>query len=253
MQEDVAANGGALHMSEPVRMSETDAASTAAAGSPAREGINLRVLLELRRHLKSAAEKQLSLGGDRVRRLRNQVRYAESELRLSSCALQACLKRLGEASGRVGAAQDRAQESSARLSSLERENDDLAEQLREAEGMAGGLQRSVQADSATRNGALQSFMLATCELRKELGHGLQDQRAIRTRARDLFQDTEGLAQRAGSLHACLSDIQSAVSALCDDIARALDGVSAPVGEAAQAEPSAEPGSEADAVTPASGG
>lgn len=247
MQADVAANGGALHLSE------TDAASTAAAASPAREGINLRVLLELRRHLKSAAEKQLSLGGDRVRRLRNEVRYAESELRLCSCALQACLKRLGQASGRVEAAQDRAQQSCARLSSLERENVDLAEQLHQAEGIAEGLQLSVRADSVTRNGTLESFMLATCELRKELGHGVQDQRAIRTRAHDLFQDTEGLANRAGSLHAYLSKIQGTAMALCEEIARALDGVSAPVGEVVQAEQLAESGGEADAVTRPSGG
>ena len=246
MQSDVAADGGAL------QISEIDAESAVAAASPAREGINLRVLLELRRHLKSAAEKQLSLGGDRVRRLRNEVRHAESELRLCSCALQACLKRLSEASGRVAAAQDRAQESCARLSSLERENDDLAEQLRQAEGITGGLQVSVQADSVTRSGALESFMLATCELRKELSHGVHDQGAIRTRARDLLQDTERLARRSGSLHACLTNIHRAASTLCDEIANALDGASGPAGEAAQAEPSVEPGSEGDAVTLAPG-
>ena len=247
MQSDVAADGGAF------TMSDIGAESAAAVASPVREGVNLRVLLELRRHLKSAAEKQLSLGGDRVRRLRNEVRHAESELRLCSCALQACLKRLGEARGRVEAARDRARESCARLSSLERENDDLAEQLHQAEGMAGGLQLSVRADRATRNGALESFMLATGELRKELCHGVQDQRAIRARAHDLFEDTEGLAHRAGSLHACLFNIQGAASALCDEIALSLDGVSAPVGETAQAEQSAEPRGEADAVTLPSGG
>jgi chromosome segregation ATPase len=247
MQSDVAADGGALDMSA------VDAESTAAVATPVREGVNLRVLLELRRHLKSAAEKQLSLGGDRVRRLRNEVRHAESELRLCSCALQACLKRLGEASGRVEAARDRARESCARLSSLERENEDLAEQLHQAEGMAGGLQLSVRAGSATRNGALESFMLATCELRKELCHGVQDQRAIRTRAHDLFQDTEGLAHRAGSLHTCLSSIQGAASVLCDEIAQSLDGASAFVGEAAQADRSPEPSGEAEVMTVPSGG
>jgi hypothetical protein len=108
-----------------------------------REAINLRVLLELRRRLKSTAEKELAVGADRMRALRGLLRRAESELRLCARALETRAQQLAQTASRVEKAQAQAAHTCARLSSLEHEHADLAHQLAAAQSDTVGIQLSM--------------------------------------------------------------------------------------------------------------
>lgn len=204
--------------------------------SRARQAINLRVLLELRRRLKSAAEKELAVGADRARSLRNELRRAEAELRLCARLLQVRAEQLGRATSRAETAHDRATHTCARLTSLDRENDDLAHQLAEAQDVATQLQVSVQPERHARHGTLDSFVLATNALVNELARAVQDQSAIRTRMRDLIEENHMLAVRAEALHSCYQTTQRAMGDLCEAIAEALGGASATVSTAVVSAP-----------------
>ncbi|MCJ7751510.1 MAG: hypothetical protein MUQ65_10520, partial [Armatimonadetes bacterium] len=81
---------------------------TVTAVSRAREAINLRLLLELRRRLKAAAERELAIGADRMRRLRTDLRRGEAELRLFGKSLHARGQQLGRVLARVQSTQARA-------------------------------------------------------------------------------------------------------------------------------------------------
>jgi chromosome segregation ATPase len=210
------------------------------AASQTREAINLRLLLELRRRLKSAAEKELAVGAERMRALRSLLRRAESELRLCARALETRAQQLAQTAGRVEKAQSEAAHTCARLSSLEHEHADLSQQLSAAQNDAAGLQLSVSSavgqgslssevgalrpgSARARSGTLDSFVLATAALLSDLSHAIADQSSLRTRGRDLIERGESCAARARSLQTCFQNAHRAMTAIGDEIRAALDG------------------------------
>lgn len=207
----------------PVKL-EVQSGETVTAVSQAREAINLRLLLELRRRLKAAAERELAIGADRMRRLRNDLRRGESELRLFGKSLHARGQQLGRTLARVQSTQARAAQTCDRLCSLEQEHQDLSQQLGAAEREATSLQRSVRSTRQVRNGTLDSLVLATEALTNDLAYAVRDQRALRARGRDLIQEGEALAARAGALHTCFSSLAHTIGSLCDEMDSALDGL-----------------------------
>jgi len=193
-----------------------------AAASQARQAVNLRVLLELRRRLKSVAEKELAVGADRFRGLHNELRRAEAELRLCGRLLQTQLHQLTQAASRTESAQARAAQTCARLTSLERENEDLGGQLALARQTALGLQESVQQDRHARQGTLDSFLLATSALVNELALAARDQATISARTRDLIDESEVLSARARALHACYETVRTVMADLSGAVDEALE-------------------------------
>ena len=185
------------------------------------EAINLRVLLELRRRLKSVAEKELATGADRFRALRGELRRSEAELRLCARILQSHAIQLSQTVSRTESARGRATQTCARLTSLERENEDLGQQLAQAQVTAGSLQLSMRGDERTRHGTLDSFLLATGALVNQLALAVRDQSSISTRTRDLIEESEVLAARARSLQSCYQTVHMAMLDLCEGITDAL--------------------------------
>lgn len=222
-----------------------------------REAINLRVLLELRRRLKSTAEKELAVGADRMRALRGLLRRAESELRLCARAVETRARQLAQTASRVEKAQAQAAHTCARLSSLEHEHADLAQQLSAAQSDTAGIQLSMssavgesgfarevgaerpshpgQVDAArrsfareaspaqARSGTLDSFVLATAALMSDLSHAISDQASLRARGRDLIERGESCAAQARTLQVCFQTAHRALTAMSDEIQAALDG------------------------------
>jgi chromosome segregation ATPase len=215
-------------------------------GSQAQQAVNLRVLLELRRRLKATAEKELAVGADRCRGLRGELRRAEAELRLCARVLEVRAEQLAELGSRTDNARARASQTCARLASLERENDDLTQQLGEAQRAARALQLSVQAERNARQGTLDSFVLAATGLINELALAAQDQRTVHARMRDLIDENQALSERASLLYACHRTVQIALMRVCENIADALGGVpgqvaaEAPAGALAVAAPPPAP-------------
>jgi len=199
---------------------------TFSAVSRAREAINLRLLLELRRRLKAAAERELAIGADRMRRFRADLRRGEVELRLFGRALHTRGEQLGRVLARVQNTQARTAQTCDRLSSLEQEHEDLSRQLGAAAEEAAGLQRSVRSTRQVRSGTLDSLVLATEALSNDLAYAVRDQASLRARGRDLMEEGEALAARAGALHTCFSSLALAVGTLSDEMEAALDGLPA---------------------------
>jgi len=185
------------------------------------QGLNLRVLLELRRRLKSAAEKELAVGADRFRNLRGELRRAEAELRLCARVLQSHATQLSQTVSRTESAQTRASQTCARLTSLERENEDLGQQLARAQDVASQLHTPLEADQQIRNGTLDSFVIATGALMNELALALRDQSSISARTRDLIEESEVLSARARSLQMCYQTLHLAMTDLSGSIGDAL--------------------------------
>jgi len=202
------------------------AGETVTAVSQAREAINLRLLLELRRRLKAAAERELAVGADRMRRLRTDLRRGEAELRLFGKSLHVRGQQLGRILARVQSTQARAGQTCDRLCSLEQEHEDLSQQLGVAGQEAASLQRSVRSAPQVRNGTLDSLVLATEALANDLAYAVRDQGALRARGRDLIGEGEALAARAGALHACFSSLVRIIGALCDEMEATVDGLPA---------------------------
>jgi chromosome segregation ATPase len=190
-------------------------------GAGVGEAINLRVLLELRRRLKSVAEKELATGADRFRMLRGELRRSEAELRLCARVLQSHAIQLSHTVSRTESAQARATQTCTRLTALERENEDVGQQLAQAQAAAGSLQLSMRAGEQARHGTLDSFVLATGALVNELALALRDQSSISTRTRDLIEESEVLAARARSLQSCYQTVHVAMLDLCEEISDAL--------------------------------
>jgi len=186
------------------------------------EGTDLRILLELRRRLKSAAEKELCVGTERVRWLRGELRRTEAELRLCAGMLRARTSLLSQARGRVDSTRVAAERTCSRLSSLERENDDLAQQLSSLQQTTMKLQQSVGSGGKGHYGTLDSFSVAASALNKQLQRAGEDQAVIRTRTRDLVEETAAVTQRASRVHACLQLTLSAIATLCEEITRSLE-------------------------------
>jgi len=224
--------GGAMEREAVQERRETaaelgmQAGESVTAVSQAREAINLRLLLELRRRLKAAAERELAVGADRTRRLRTDLRRGEAELRLFGESLHARGQELGRMLARVQSTQARAAQTCDRLRSLEREHEDLGQQLGAAEQEAASLQRSVRSTRQVRNATLDSLVLATEALANDLAYAVRDQGALRARGRDLIEEGEGLAARAGAVHACFSSLARTIGALCDEMEATLDGLPA---------------------------
>ena len=192
----------------------------------AQDAISLRLLLELRRRLKATAERELAVGADRLRTFRSDLHRGETELRLFSAALKARSQDLAKSLTRVQHSQARASQTCSRLSSLEHEHEDLCMQLDAAEREAAGLRQSVRATRPTRNGTLDSLVLATEGLVNDLAHAARDQGQLRARGQDVVQEGDALAARARALQLCFSSLGKAVAALCDHIEGVLDGLPA---------------------------
>ena len=204
--------------------SVADQTAAAAAASQARQAINLRVLLELRRRLKSAAEKELAVGADRSRGFREELRRGEAELRLCARLLQVRASQLAQVGLRAESARMRASQTCARLTSLERENEDLTQQLGEAQQVAEQLRVTLEAERSARHGTLDSFVVATTALINELALAMRDQSSIQARMRDLIDESQALSERAGLLHAWYQVVHRSLTELCTGIADALGGV-----------------------------
>ena len=200
-----------------------DAEESVDALSEAREAINLRLLLELRRRLKGTAEKEIAIGAERIRHLRSELRSAEAEMRLCARALEGRSQALARLTARLDDASSRASQTCARLSALEQEHVDLSHQLGLAQRAAAGLRESVRAARHVRNGTLDSFVLATMALVNDLAYAVRDQSSLQVRGRDLIDESETFAARAALLRDCFSSTQSAIASVCENIARALDG------------------------------
>ncbi len=217
---------------------QLEAASTTVTRT--REAINLRVLLELRRRLKSAAEKELAVGADRMRALRGLLRRAESELRLCARALEIRAQQLAQTASRLEKAQAEAAHTCARLSSLEHEHADLAQQLSAAQSDTAGIQLSMSSTvgesgfarqvgaarpsfAHARSGTLDSFVLATAALMSDLSHAISDQASLRARGGDLMERGDSCAARARTLQTCFQTAHRALTAMGDELRAALDG------------------------------
>ncbi|MCJ7752410.1 MAG: hypothetical protein MUQ65_15190, partial [Armatimonadetes bacterium] len=141
-------------------------------------------------------------------------------------SLHARGQQLGRVLARVQSTQARAAQTCDRLCSLEREHEDLSQQLAAAEQEAASLQRSARSTRQVRNGTLDSLVLATEALANDLAYAVRDQGALRARGRDLIQEGEALAARAGALHTCFSSLGRTIGALCDEMDVTLDGLPA---------------------------
>jgi len=192
--------------------------------SQAREAINLRLLLELRRRLKGAAERELALGANRMRGLRDELRRAEAELRLTARALSTRSNHLAATTERIQKAQSRAVQAGARLSSLEQEHQDLAQQLANAHQAAEALQDSVRVSHPHRSGTLDSLLLASRGLINDLEQAARDEASLRQRGYDLIDETRGFAARCRALHTCFTTAGNAMSAISSDLEAGLDGL-----------------------------
>jgi len=188
-----------------------------------RQEVDLRVLLELRRRLKSSAEKELAMAADRCRSLRNALRRAEAELRLCSHILQGQSNQLMQVVSHTEMTQAHAAQTCARLSSLERENEDLGQQLAQAQHEANHLQISAQRELHARHGTLDSFVLAANALGKELALAIRDQSFVSARTRDLIEESEILSARARFLRSCQESVHAAMTDLSETITEALSG------------------------------
>jgi len=186
------------------------------------EDTNLRLLLELRRRLKAAAEKELALGQERLRSLRNELRRAEGELRVWGRSLQRRREEIAAAATRVAEAVRLAAETCRSLSSLQRENEDLTAQLQRAERAAAELELSVPRDRHAGSATLDAFVAATRALVKELSRAARDQLSVRVRTQDLLEDSRILASEGRSLSACFEAVQSAIDQMCRQIADGVD-------------------------------
>ena len=211
------------HGSRPTALTDETSQALAAAAQT-RNAINLRLLLELRRRVKATAQRELAAGADRLRMLRNDLHRSETELWLFSAALKTRSQELAKSITRLQNSQARASQTCSRLSSLEREQEDLCLQLDSAAREAAGLRESVRATHPTRNCTLDSLVLATEGLVNELAQAARDQAELRARGQDVVQEGEALASRARALQLCFSSLGKAVAALCDDIDGVLDGL-----------------------------
>jgi chromosome segregation ATPase len=214
------------------------------------EAPDLRVLLELRKRLKSAAEKELTVGTERVRWLRGEVRRAEAELRLCAGILGSRQDFLSRAVTRVESAQSAAGRTCGRLSSLEQESGDLAKQLDELYQSIAHLGRSVgEGGRAAEHGAVQTFAIASSALKRSLLHAAQDQEAIQARTRDLEEETAHLNRRSAVLHNCLRLTFRSLAALSEEIVRSLDGETWGVDDSVELASVANPSASAEPSPP----
>jgi len=197
---------------------------TVTAVSQARDAINLRLLLELRRRLKAAAERELAVAADRMRSLRTELRRAEAELRLNVRSLHTRARQLAATASRMQNAQARASGARTRLCALEQEHQDLAQQLAEAHQDADKLQHSVRACQPHRNGTLDSLVLATRALINDLEQATRDEAGLRQRGRDLIDESEVFTARCEALHKCFTAAEKATSSICGEIDAALNGL-----------------------------
>lgn len=222
-------------------VAEPGRSSSARVSEPVREVMNLRVVLELRRRLKGAAEKELAVGADRLRSLRAEVRRAEGELRLCARLLQVRAGQLAESAERAEQAQARAVQTRGRLASLDRENRDLAQQLQRARANADRLELSPDAAQQGRHGTLEVFVSATAALLTELEVAARDHDSLHARMCDQMEECELLAARASALWSCHQALRQAMADLHEGVFDALAGgmvaetiprglLSAPTGE-----------------------
>jgi len=196
--------------------------------SRGRDEVNLRLLLELRRRLKSPAEKELSVGRDRARSLRNRLHAAEAELRLCARAIGARRDQLTRTAGAMESARHTTLATSQRLRALEAENEDFGQQLASATVQAQRLRESVHTDRATQHGTLDAFLTAANALARDLRLATKDHSDIRARVTDLTEETTTLASRADSLAACFRSADRALAMVCESVCHALDRVSGQV-------------------------
>ncbi len=202
MHAEAATKQDAIRESSPV----AEVTQAVESVSHTRDAINLRLLLELRRRLKSAAEKELAIGADRMRAVRTELHRTESELRLCACALET---RAGELS---------------RLSSLEKEHDDLSQQLGDAQRETARLRQAMQSGVPARSGTLDSFVIATAALMSDLSHAIKDESALKERGRSLIDQADTCAARARFLKRCLESANRAITSVRKEVCAALDGL-----------------------------
>jgi len=195
-----------------------------------RDEVNLRLLLELRRRLKSAAEKELSVGRDRARGLRNQLHAADAGLRLCARAISARRDQLTRTADSMESARQQALATSQRLRALEEENEDFGQQLGSATLQATRLRESVHTDRVTQHGTLDAFLTATNALARDLRLATRDHGDIRARVTDLVEESTTLASRAKFLAAYFRSANRALTIICDSVHHALDRVSGQVEE-----------------------
>ena len=195
-----------------------------------REEVNLRLLLELRRRLKSAAEKELSLGRDRARSLRNRLHAAEADLRLCARAISTRRDQLTRTAEAMESARQQALATSQRLRALEEENEDFGQQLGSATLQATRLRESVHTDRVTQHGTLDAFLTATNALARDLRLATRDHGDIRARVTDMLEQSATLASRAEFLATCFRSADRALAMICDNVYHALDRVSGEVQE-----------------------
>lgn len=220
MHAETATEQDAIRQSSPV----AEVTQAVESVSRTRDAINLRLLLELRRRLKSAAEKELAIGADRMRAVRTELHRTESELRLCACALQTRAGELSRAIKRLQRAQSRAEQTCARLSSLEKEHDDLSQQLGDAQREAARLRQSMQSGVPARSGTLDSFVIATAALMSDLSHAINDESALKERGRSLIEQADACAGRARFLKSCLESANRAMTSVREEVCAALDGL-----------------------------
>jgi len=195
-----------------------------------RDEVNLRLLLELRRRLKSAAEKELSVGRDKARSLRNRLHAAEADLRLCARAISTRRGQLTRTADAMESARQQALATSQRLRALEEENVDFGQQLGLATIQATRLRESVHTDRVTQHGTLDAFLTATNALARDLRLATRDHGDIRARVTDLVEESATLASRAESLAACFRSANRVLAMICESVAHALDRVAGQVQE-----------------------
>lgn len=192
-------------------------------GTQTREAINLRVLLELRRRLKSTAERELAVGADRMRGLRALLRRAESELRLCARAVETRAQQLAQTATRVEKAQAQAAHTCARLSSLEHEHADLAQQLSAAQSDTAGIKLSMSS-AVGESGFARQVGAAPPSHTEQVGAVHPSHAGQVDAARPSFAQLAGFARQASFAHARSGTLDSfvlATAALMSDLSHAI--------------------------------
>ena len=181
----------------------------------------LRLALGARRQLRAAMAKELCVGGERVRWLREEVERAEGDLRLWMRVLAGRADELAQTAQRMETIWASAERARNQLSAFARESDGLTHELASLEDLTARLERSVGRAEEAGEITLDRFAGASCTLARELARAREDQGAMGERVRALVEEASRVRERARDLQRCTQLSQQEMSRLGSQIARIL--------------------------------
>ena len=192
------------------------------AGAAATEEMSdLRLALSARQQLRAAMAKELCLGAEQVRWLREEAERAEGDLRVWARALGARADELAQTAERMEAIRASAERACGQLAALARENDGLTHELASLGDMTARLERSVGGEEGAGEIALDTFAGAAGTLARELTRASEGQAVMGDRVHGLMEEAAAVRERARSLQRCLQLSQQEMAHLRAQIARIL--------------------------------